>query len=58
MVQVDGDQVVALEVAAATGSPFPAHLVPDTPQARQLFTKIQQEIAAMPKGVIADVPDN
>jgi len=51
-----GEIATALEVAAATGADFAAAHVPDTPANRALFAKIKAEIAALPAGVVADVP--
>lgn len=52
---VAGDVVTTLAGAAALGAGFPP-TVPDTPANRALFEQISAEIAAMPEGVMPDLP--
>jgi hypothetical protein len=51
-----GEVAAALGVAAATGADFTAAGVPDTPGNRDLFARIQAEIADLPAGVMPDIP--
>lgn len=51
-----GEVAVALARTAAAGAPFEDAGVPDTPAARQLFAEIVADIAALPPGVVPDIP--
>lgn len=46
---------VTLAGAASLGGDFPAS-VPDTPANRALFEEIKASIAAMPEGVVVELP--
>lgn len=52
-----GEVAHLLNLAAVSGATFPAS-VPDTPENHELFAQILRAIAAMPPGVIPDVPQD
>lgn len=52
---MSSDPVVTMTGAAALGAGFPPG-VPDTPRNRELFKKIQAEVAAAPPGAVVQVP--
>jgi len=54
-VEVDPEIAVVLAGAAALGGEFPPG-VPNTAGNRAAFSKIKAEIAAMPPGVMPDLP--
>lgn len=51
-----GEVAVNLARAAVAGGRFEDAGVPDTPAARQLWADIRADIAAMPAGVVPDIP--
>ena len=51
----DSGVTITLTGAAALGGGFPPG-VPDTPGNRALFEQIKADIAAMPRGVVVDLP--
>jgi hypothetical protein len=53
--EVTSDLVITLTGAAAMGAGFPP-AAEDTPANRALFGRIQDEIAAMPKGTVVEMP--
>jgi hypothetical protein len=55
-VAVDGDVVVAIETALILGLPWPPAGVRDTAETRAARDRIAASIAALPPGVIPDVP--
>ena len=48
--------MVAVETGLILGKPWPPPGVPDTPAARALRDQVAAAIAALPAGVIPDVP--
>jgi hypothetical protein len=53
---VDSDVVIAVELGLILGRGWPPAGVPDTAEARALRDAIAVELAALPPGVIPDVP--
>ena len=53
---MDSDWVIAIETGLVLGKPWPPPGVPDTPATRTLRDEIAGQIAALPEGVVPDIP--
>lgn len=56
MARMGSSAVIAVARAVILAAPWPPPGVPDTAQARALRDQIAAEIAAMPPGIIPDLP--
>jgi hypothetical protein len=57
MLEYAGEIGMALTAAAIAGAPFPAAVVPDTPEYRASFARLQAQVAdIVARGNIPDMP--